>query len=237
VALNGRSGAISSRMMRACAVLVCAWLVLAALLVLCGEGVKHSGVINSADRRVTSFVVAHRTPWLNDVMKVVTWAGSWVAVAVVAVVVGALMWRRHLHLLVLAAVLAAWVGELLGVTLVKRLVERDRPPEALWAVVAHGWAFPSGHAANAVVVFATAAALAARFSSYRVVRVLCWTSGALVVALVGFSRIELGVHWATDVVAGAVWASGWTVTVVAVLRRKRATSGPEIRYSSDAPLG
>jgi membrane-associated phospholipid phosphatase len=228
---------MSSRMMRAFVVLVCAWLVLVALLVLCGEGIKHSGLINSADKRVTSFVIAHRTPWLNDVMKVVTWAGSWVAVAVVAVVIGAMLWRRHLRLLALAAVLASWVGELLGVTLVKRLVERDRPPEALWAVVAHGWAFPSGHAANAVVVFATAAALAARLSSYRMVRVLCWASGALLVALVGFSRIELGVHWATDVVAGAVWASGWTVTVVAVMRRPQAASDPAIRSGSDAPLG
>jgi membrane-associated phospholipid phosphatase len=228
---------MSGRMMRASAVLVCAWLALVALLVLCGEGVKHSGVVNSADKRVTSFVVAHRTPWLNDVMKVVTWAGSWVAVAVVAVVIGVLIWRRHLRLLALAAVLASWVGELLGVTLVKRLVERDRPPEALWAVVAHGWAFPSGHAANAVVVFATAAALATRLSGYRMVRVLCWTSGALLVALVGFSRIELGVHWATDVVAGAVWATGWTVTVVTFLRRTQATPNPEIRSGPDAPLG
>ncbi len=89
VRLNSRSGAALGRVPRACAVLVCAWLVLVGLLVLCGEGVKHSGVVNSADRRVTSFVVAHRTPLLNDVMKVVTWAGSWVAVAVVAVVIGA----------------------------------------------------------------------------------------------------------------------------------------------------
>jgi undecaprenyl-diphosphatase len=86
-------------------------------------------------------------------------------------------------------------------------------------VVAHGWAFPSGHAANAVVVFATAAALVARLSSYRAARVLCWTAGGLLVALVGFSRIELGVHWTTDVVAGAVWASAWTAIVVVVIRR------------------
>ncbi len=142
-----------------------------------------------------------------------------------------------MRLLVLAAVLASWAGELLGVTLVKRLVERHRPPEALWAVVAHGWAFPSGHAANAVVVFATAAALAAGLSTHRTVRLLCWASGALLVALVGFSRIELGVHWATDVVAGAIWASGWTVTVVAALRRTLAPSGPGLRSGSDAPLG
>ena len=225
------------RMPRACVVLVCAWLVLVALLVLCGEVVKHSGVVNSADRQITSFVTTHRTPWLNDIMKVVTWAGSWIAVAVVAVVVGALAWRRHLQLLALGAVIVSWVGELLAVTLVKQLVERDRPPAVVWAVVAHGWAFPSGHTANAVVVFACAAALAARLSRYRIVRLLCWTSGALLAALVGFSRIELGVHWTTDVLAGAVWACVWTVTVVAVVRHQKATSDPEIRSGSDAQRG
>ncbi len=142
--------------------LVCAWLGLVALLVLCGEGVKHSSLVNSADRRITSFVVTHRTASLTDIMKAVTWAGSWIALAVVAVVVGVLTWRRRLPWLALGAVLTSWVGELLGVILVKGLVERERPPEAVWMVVAHGWAFPSGHAANAVVVFATAAALVAR---------------------------------------------------------------------------
>jgi membrane-associated phospholipid phosphatase len=165
------------RLPRGCAVLVGAWLVVVMVLVLCGEGVKHSAVITSADRRITTFAVTHRTPALNDIMKVVTWTGSWIAVAVVSVAVGVLTWRRRLPSLALGAVLASWVGELLGVTLVKRLVERDRPPEAVWAVVAHGWAFPSGHTANAVVVFATAAALVARFTTDRVVRVLCWPAG------------------------------------------------------------
>jgi hypothetical protein len=115
------------RLPRGCAVLVGAWLVVVVVLVLCGEGVKHSAVITSADRRITTFAVTHRTPALNDIMKVVTWTGSWIAVAVVGVAVGVLTWRRRLRLLALGAVLASWVGELLGATPVKRLVERDRP--------------------------------------------------------------------------------------------------------------
>lgn len=209
---------------RAFAVLGCAWVFMVILLVLGGVGVKHSGSVNAVDRRITSFVVTHRTPTLTEIMKVVTWTGSWIAVLVVAAAVGVLTWKRRLPLLALAAVIASWVGELLAVTLAKRLVERDRPPEAVWAVVGHGWAFPSGHAANAVVVFATAAALVARLNRDRLVRILSWTSAALLVGLVAFSRIELGVHWTTDVLAGVVWASGWTAAVVACMRHSRGLS-------------
>lgn len=220
--------------LRICAVLSASWMFLTGTLVLCGYAIKHSGTVNSADRRITSFVVNHRTATLNGVMRVVTWTGSWIAVLVVAVAVGALSWRRCLPILALGAVLASWVGELLAVTLAKPLVERHRPPEAAWAVVAHGWAFPSGHAANAVVVFSTAAALMARLSTSTIIRLLCWISAILLVALVGFSRIELGVHWTTDVLAGAAWATAWTAAVVAVMQGSATASWPNDRPGSGA---
>jgi len=154
-------------------------------------------------------------------MKVVTWTGSWVAVLVVAAAVVFLAWRRRLPLVAVGVVLAAWVGELLAVTLTKFFVARARPPEAVRLVVAHGWSFPSGHTANAVVVFATGAALVARFAGWSRARALAWTAAVLAVALVGFSRIELGVHWTTDVAASIVWATAWALVVVAILRPTR----------------
>jgi membrane-associated phospholipid phosphatase len=190
-----------------------AWASLVALLVLCGEGIKHSTGIESMDRRITTWVVAHRTPALNDVMKVVTWSGSWIAVMAVAVLVAVLAWRRRLPLLAVGVVVATWVGELLAVTIAKAVVERDRPPEKVWLVVAHGWSFPSGHTANAVVVFATAAAVMASFAASRRIRVLIWAAAVVAVALVGFSRIELGVHWTTDVLASVVWTVVWILLV------------------------
>jgi undecaprenyl-diphosphatase len=85
-------------------------------------------------------------------------------------------------------------------------------------VAAHGWSFPSGHTANAVVVFATAAALLTFLVHRRIVRFLTWALAVLATGLVGFSRIELGVHWTTDVVVSIVWTIWWLVVLAWIFR-------------------
>ena len=209
-------------------VLVSVWVVLTGVLIMVGEGIEHSAAAESLDRSITTFVVAHRTSALDQLMKAVTWTGSWIAALAVSAVVVACTWKRRLPILAVVAVLAAWLGELLAVTLTKAVVERARPPEAVRLVVAHGWSFPSGHTANAVVVFATAAALLTFLVHRRIVRFLTWALAVLATALVGFSRIELGVHWTTDVVMSMVWTTGWIVVLVVVVRRIR-TAGSAAR--------
>jgi undecaprenyl-diphosphatase len=202
-------------------VLVTAWVILTGLLILVGEGIEHSSALSSMDRTVTAFVVGHRTPALNQLMQAVTWTGSWIATLAVAVLVIVLAWTRRLAVLVVIAVLGGWSGQLLAVHLTKAVVQRARPPEPVRLVVAHGWAFPSGHTANAVVMFATGAFVVTTFLGHRNARLLTWVLAVLVTALVGFSRIELGVHWLTDVVASLVWTTCWLLILVTVLWRTR----------------
>jgi membrane-associated phospholipid phosphatase len=201
----------------ACGALLALWAVLCGLLLLVGEAVTRSSVVRSLDRRITAVVVAHRTPALNQLMEVVTWAGSWVALLVVGVIVLVLAWRGRLSAVAVAALLAAWLGQLVAVTLTKAVVQRPRPPDAVRLVAAHGWSFPSGHSANAVVMFAAVAALLGHIVRSRTGRALIWALAVLATALVGFSRIELGVHWMTDVAASLIWTSGWAVIVVKVV--------------------
>jgi undecaprenyl-diphosphatase len=207
------------------------WVILTGALVACGKGIEHLSGIQSADKTVTTFVVAHRTAALNAFMKVVTWTGSWIALFVVAVSIAALCWRRRLNVVVLVAVVVAWLGELLAVTLAKSVVKRPRPPEAVRLVVAHGWSFPSGHTANAVVVFAAATVVLTAFTRRRLVAVLIWVAATLAAALVAFSRIELGVHWMSDVLTSAVWTVVWALIVAGIVgvRRTGASFSPSRR--------
>jgi undecaprenyl-diphosphatase len=207
------------RVAGAAGVLGAAWAILVGLLILAGEGVEHSGLFTTIDNRITTFVVSHRTPALNQLMKVVTWTGSWIATLGVAVLVAVLAWRRRLPLVAVIAILAAWWGELVAVTLTKAVVQRPRPPEGLRLVVAHGSGFPSGHTANAIVVFVAAAAVVTTFVRPKKAWVLTWVLAGLMIALVGFSRIELGVHWTTDVVASLIWTTSWLLIGVKVLHR------------------
>ena len=141
--------------------LVVTWAGLTGVLVAVGEVVVHSSAIQEVDRDVMSLVVEHRTPVLNTVMQVVTWFGSWMAVAAAAIVVVVLVVRRQLPTVAVPLAVVAWAGEISGVTLAKNIVQRSRPPERVWVVTAHGWSWPSGHAAAACLVFTCLAAVVA----------------------------------------------------------------------------
>jgi membrane-associated phospholipid phosphatase len=151
-------------------------------------------------------------------MRAVTWGGSWVAVVAAGVLIAILVARRRIPMRAGAIAVVAWAGEAAGVGLAKEIVQRPRPPERLWLISANGWSWPSGHTAVAVVVFATLALMAAYLGRTSTYRVLAWPAAVLAVFAVGFSRIELGVHWATDVIASLAFVVLWLLGVAAVFR-------------------
>ncbi len=189
--------------------LVLTWAALTGILIAAGEGVIHSSALADFDRHVTSTVVAHRTSALNATMKVMTWLGSWVALIVVGILLIGLALRRRIHPLLIVIAAVAWSGEAGAVAIAKHVVGRHRPPEAVRLVTAHGWSFPSGHTAVAALVFATLAAVTSYLVSGRTLTVVAWVVAVVLAALVAFSRIELGVHWATDVIASLVFMAAW----------------------------
>jgi membrane-associated phospholipid phosphatase len=199
------------------AVLAGIWAGLVGLLIAAGEVVVHSAAITHLDHHATSVVVSSRTAALNSAMKVVTWLGSWVAILVAAAVIAVLVIARRLP--VLAAVLAvfAWAGEAGGVRIGKEVLRRARPPEAIWLVHAHGWSFPSGHAAAACLAFTVMALCVTALSRHRAARILGWLIAGLAIAATAFSRVELGVHWTTDVIAGVAFTAIWLTAIVTLL--------------------
>ncbi|MGH7010194.1 MAG: phosphatase PAP2 family protein [Caulobacteraceae bacterium] len=95
----------------------------------------------------------------------------------------------------------------------KVAVGRTRPPTAMHLVPVSNASFPSGHAAMSALIYLTLAALVARFSTRRRVETYALVLGVVVTFLIGLTRIYVGVHWPTDVIAGwalgACWASLW----------------------------
>lgn len=192
------------------------WAGLVGLLIAAGEFAVHSAAVTHFDDHVTRTVVNSRTAALDSVMKSVTWLGSWVALLAAAVVIVVLVITRRLPVLAMVVAVFAWAGEAGGVRLGKTVVSRDRPPQAVWLVSAHGWSFPSGHTAAACLAFTVLALCAATPASPRAVRILEWLTAGLAIAATGFSRVELGVHWTTDVIASVLFVVGW-LTAIAIL--------------------
>jgi undecaprenyl-diphosphatase len=169
-----------------------------------------------ADPHVTAWVIAHRTGWLTSALKVLTWLGSTAFIIPAGLAIGLyfLIRRRTWRPLVLLA--AAVAGAVGLYDIVKPLVGRPRPPAAIWIGHYTGASFPSGHATQSAAFYAMLAiVLGAGLSSRR--RAILWSAAALVVLIVGASRIYLAAHWLTDVLAGYALGATWVAIVVAVL--------------------
>jgi undecaprenyl-diphosphatase len=162
------------------------------------------------DRSVTSWMVDHRASGVTFVARVFSAVGSQKAlVPIVAIMALALIRRRGWRSLGLLGV--AWGGAILLYRLAKHAVGRPRPPADLWLMHVRGNAFPSGHAVQSLSTFVALAVIATTLTSHR----LLWTAAAILLATgVGLSRIYLGVHWATDVIAGWGAAALWVTALV-----------------------
>ena len=112
--------------------------------------------------------------------------------------------------------------------LLKLTFARSRPPPEFAALSVDGWSFPSGHASLSAVVYLTLGVLLAATREKPRERLYILACAALVVALIGVSRVVLEVHWATDVLAGwafgSAWALAWLLLDWHLRRRKTARS-------------
>jgi membrane-associated phospholipid phosphatase len=143
-----------------------------------------------------------------------TFLGGAILIAIgLAVGVAALVSRRYRLVLIIALVL---IGSALLTDAVKDLVMRQRPPDPITGT--NGYSFPSGHTLNSTATYGLLAVIAWRSRLSLGIRRIAVAIGVVVPILVGLSRIALGAHWPTDVLAG--WLAGTAfVALGAVLIR------------------
>ncbi|MBF9266381.1 phosphatase PAP2 family protein, partial [Acidovorax cattleyae] len=144
----------------------------------------------------------------------VTHAGDTQVLAALAVVVGIALWW-HRHRLLAACWAAALAGNGLLTRGFKHAFERVRPEHTHGVSVAEGYSFPSGHSSSSLVAYGMLAYLAVRLLPGRW-HLPALLAAASVVFTVGWSRVVLQVHYASDVLAG--WATGgaWLACCVLV---------------------
>ena len=206
--------------------------ILAAFCVIAGTGfgiLKLASEISEGETRAfdTAILLAFRNPadpadpigprWVEQAVRDLTSLGSTVVLTLVTLAaVGYLLIERKSRLAIFVIV-AIGSGTLLS-TLLKLGFDRPRPD-----LVAHGvdvWSasFPSGHALMSAVTYLTLGALLAQAQSRPRVKLYFIGIAVLVSLIVGVTRIYLGVHWPTDVLAGwsvgAAWAlSCWLLSI------------------------
>ena len=183
---------------------------------------QHNGLALHDATRLRLFV-DHRDAFVVHAANVATTVGSVPVVAVIAVSAALLLWWRGARLAIALAPVASLAVSATAVSIVKTVVGRGRPPVALHLVSESDASFPSGHATNSSAVFMTVALVIAVFVLRRsLARAATVVAAGIMAAAVGASRLVLGVHWPSDVVAGMALgcavALGITMTAAIVTR-------------------
>lgn len=164
-------------------------------------------------------------PWLEEAARDVTALGSFSILAILVTVV-------VFHLFLVGRMRTGWfltasvVGGTILSTALKSFFDRPRPDLTGVARV-FTTSFPSGHATVSAVAYLTLGALLAEIAATRGQKAFYLGAAVFLTMIVGLSRIYLGVHYPTDVLAGWSLGAGWALacTLVAHLIRLRARNG------------
>ncbi len=206
------------------------WIALITLALGTFVAVTHESVgegsAAAADRAILRWMAERRTPSLNGLMVGITTFGSrtFMTALIVATLV-ILIVRRDRREAIHLVVAALGVGALVWVT--KGIVERARPTEVPHVVHVSGFSYPSGHSLATAALYITIAVIASSHLRTRATKAALVAGVALLVALVGLSRVYLGVHYPSDVLGGMSLGASWALMLaaaVAVLAARRATS-------------
>jgi undecaprenyl-diphosphatase len=176
--------------------------------------VTGSGSLATLDAELADWLHAHARPWLVGFFLAVTHLHSTIAIVAFSIAFAALLarLREWYWMLTLGAAVG---GVLLVNVLLKYAYERLRPRFDDPLVELATYSFPSGHTAGAVAFYGVLAAfLVSRYYDARR-RAACVSLAIAAVALVAFSRLYLGAHYLSDVVAAACSSTAWLVLCLA----------------------
>jgi undecaprenyl-diphosphatase len=187
-----------------------------------GELLAFDRIVLLAFRDAANPSVPIGPPWLLEAARDITSLGSNIVLGIILfAVVGYLLLagKRAVTWMILGAVLG---GVALNNSL-KFAFARPRPDFVTPAVQVFTASFPSGHATLSAITYLTLGEVLARTQSEVRIRIYFISLAAFVTVLVGLSRVYLGVHYPTDVLAGwcigAAWAMGWWALMTWLQRR------------------
>ena len=150
-----------------------------------------------------------RSAWLDPVVRGFTHLGDWGCITALCIILILIPATRKQYGIPVSA--TAIFVTILNKT-IKTIVQRPRPDDILWLVPQGGFSFPSGHSITSMAVFGLMLYLIRHFVKKRAVRNVLTAVMLILMFGIGLSRIYVGVHYPTDVLAG--WCLGYAVLSV-----------------------
>jgi membrane protein DedA with SNARE-associated domain/membrane-associated phospholipid phosphatase len=194
------------------------------------EDVIHHDPLTKFDLTLATLLRAHATPVGDKISGIVSAVGSPVAMAIIGAG-GALLLLVRRQWVVVAAWAAAFGGAGLLTIVLKNLIQRPRPPAAADSLYGTSFSFPSGHALGSLVGYGMLAyVIGSIWIEGRRARFRLVVGTAVLVIAIGISRLYLGVHYFSDVVAGYAVGVLWLSVCISglqVAQRRRLTTAPQ----------
>lgn len=176
----------------------------------------RAGTTQPFDDAVMRWIGSHQNHAVQSAMLEITALGTGTVVAMIVFIAGLFLWlNQHKHSAILLIV--ATLGGMVLDSLLKIGFDRPRPQIFKWGTYAVSSSFPSGHAMSSVIVYGTVAYLAARLQRNLASRVATMVLAAFIIVLICSSRLYLGVHFPSDVLAGLIIGLAWAAFCMAVL--------------------
>jgi undecaprenyl-diphosphatase len=176
----------------------------------------RKGSTQPFDDAIMHWVGAHQSSRVQSVMLEATSLGTGTVVGMIVLIAGTFLWLNHHRHSAVLLVVATLGGSLLD-NLLKIGFRRPRPQIFEWGTTASSFSFPSGHAMSSVVVYGTVAYLVARLQRNVHARVLTFVLAACIIVMISVSRVYLGVHYPSDILAGFLIGLAWAGFCMAVL--------------------
>jgi membrane-associated phospholipid phosphatase len=201
-------------------------LVFAAMTLIVGslsEDVIRHEPLTAFDAAFSAWLHLHASPDLTSAMRVATFFGSGLCATAIAAAMAIRLWRKQRWYWLAALVVSVPGGALLNL-LLKYAVHRARPQFADPLLSFSGYSFPSGHTMMASVLYGVIAAYACTETTGWSRRAIAIASASIMIALVAFSRIYLGAHYLSDVLAALAEGMAWLsicLTVLTIVWRRR----------------
>lgn len=191
--------------------------ILATMLALLTAGVVWgTSFLLPLDLAVENFLLSVRSSTLVEQFTLFTYLGETsVIIAITLVVTLLLVYKRQWAYAL--GVKVAVVGALTTNYVMKHLIERERPGGLIPTSIDTSSSFPSGHATFSMALYGTLAYLLCRLYPQHA-RAIVWGAVALM-GMMGFSRLYLGFHFPTDVVAGLILGAFWVIVGVVVIKK------------------
>jgi membrane-associated phospholipid phosphatase len=169
------------------------------------DSLSEKGTLFHLDPEINAYLIRVAKPGLTGFFGAITYFGNIYLVVMVAVIVGVILSIRKNWWRLLSLFLAVGIGQAV-LNIIKIAFQRPRPKTEMFVF---SYSFPSGHVFSATVIYGFCIYLTFRFIDNAAIKWTVSTLMALLILLIGFSRIYLGVHWFSDALAGFVTGLAW----------------------------